>query len=164
MVKPIPDGYHTVTAMLTVRDGAAAIDFYKRAFGAQELMRMPGPDGRTLMHAEIKIGDSIVMLSEEQPGMGCRAPASAGGPTGAQLLYVPDVDAAFKRAVEAGAKVVMPVSDMFWGDRFGTVDDPSGHRWSMATHKEDLEPEEIARRQKAFFAQMSKEQARKASA
>jgi PhnB protein len=154
MPKKVPDGYHTLTPALTVRDGAKAIDFYKRALGAQELMRMPGPDGRGLMHAELKIGDSIFMLSEEQPGMGCRAPASVGGPTSYLYVYVPDVDTAFKQAVAAGAKVVMPVVDMFWGDRYGQVEDPSGHRWGLATHTRDLSPEEIAKGQKQFFASL----------
>jgi len=154
MPKKVPDGYHTLTPALTVRDGAKAIDFYKRALGAQELMRMPGPDGRGLMHAELRIGDSIFMLSEEQPGMGCRAPASVGGPTSYLYVYVPDVDTAFKQAVAAGAKVVMPVVDMFWGDRYGQVEDPSGHRWGLATHTRDLSPEEIAKGQKQFFASL----------
>jgi len=154
MPKKVPDGYHTLTPALTVRDGAKAIDFYKRALGAQELMRMPGPDGRGLMHAELRIGDSIFMLSEEQPSMGCRAPASVGGPTSYLYVYVPDVDTAFKQAVAAGAKVVMPVVDMFWGDRYGQVEDPSGHRWGLATHTRDLSPEEIAKGQKQFFASL----------
>ncbi len=155
MTKPIPDGYHTVTPCLTLKGGAQAIEFYKKAFGATEHFRMPGPDGKSLMHAELKIGDSIVMLADEQPGMGCKAPTSVGGSTGYLFLYVKDVDAAFKKAVDAGAKVVMPVADMFWGDRFGQVDDPFGHRWGLGTHKEDVAPEEIARRQQQFFASMS---------
>jgi PhnB protein len=154
MAKKIPDGYHAITPALTVHDGAQAIDFYKRAFGAQEVMRMPGPDGKGVMHAELKIGDSTFMLSDEQPEMGCRAPTSVGGPTGYLYVYVPDVDAAFEQAVDAGAKVLMPVTDMFWGDRFGQVEDPSGHRWGLATHTEDLTPEEIGRRQREFFASM----------
>jgi PhnB protein len=155
MVKPIPDGYHAVTPCLTVKGGAQAIEFYTKAFGATEHFRMPGPDGKSLMHAELKIGDSIVMLADEQPGMGTKAPTSAGGSTGYLFLYVKDVDAAFKRAVEAGAKVVMPPADMFWGDRFGQVDDPFGHRWGLGTHKEDVAPDEIAKRQQQFFASMS---------
>jgi PhnB protein len=154
MAKPIPDGYHTITPALTVRDGARMIEFYERAFGAQELMRFAAPDGKSIMHAEMKIGDSIFMLSDEQPAMGCRAPASVGGATTSQFMYVPDVDSAFKRAVDAGAKVVMPPTDMFWGDRFSQVDDPSGHRWGLATHREDLSPEEIAKRQREFLASM----------
>src|SRR5438046_808328 len=118
MAKAIPDGFHAITAALTVRHGAQAIDFYKRALGAEELMRIPGPDGKSLMHAELKIGDSIFMLSDEQPGVGCRAPASVGGPTSYLYVYVPDVDKAFRRAVEAGAKVLVPLTDMFWGDPY----------------------------------------------
>ena len=154
MAKPIPDGYHTVTPALTVKNGAEAIEFYKRALGAKELMRFAGPDGK-LMHAEIEIGNSKIMLGEEMPEQGCRAPASAGAVTGSLYLYVEDVDKAFRRAVEAGAKAMMPPTDMFWGDRFGQVEDPSGHRWGLATHKEDPSPEEMARRQKEFFAQMA---------
>src|SRR2546425_9220851 len=157
MPKPIPDGYHSVTPELTVRDAERTIEFYKKALGAKERMRVPGPDGKTIMHVELQIGDSIVMLSGEQPGMGCRAPASAGGPTSALYVYVPNVDAAFKQAVSAGAKVTMPLTDMFWGDRFAQVEDPSGHRWGLATHKEDLSPEEVAKRQKQFFASMSQQ-------
>ena len=114
MAKPIPDGFHAITPALTVRNGAQAIDFYKRALGAEEVMRIPGPDGKSVMHAELKIGDSLFMLSDEQPGRGCRAPASVGGPTSYLYVYVPDVDKAFTRAVESGAKVVVPLSDMFW--------------------------------------------------
>jgi PhnB protein len=154
MAKAIPDGYHTVTAALTVKDGAAAIEFYQKAFGARELMRVNGPDGK-IMHAEIQVGDSRVMLADENPGMGCVAPVSAGRTTSSLYLYVPDVDTAFKRAVAAGAKVGMPVTDMFWGDRFASVEDPSGHRWGLATHMEDPTPEEIARRQQEFFATMA---------
>jgi PhnB protein len=155
MVKPIPDGYHTVTPSLVVKGGAQAIEFYKKAFGAVENFRMPGPDGKSLMHAELKIGDSIVMLSDEQPNMGCKAPTSVGAATGSLFLYVKDVDAAFKKAVDAGAKVVTPPTDMFWGDRFGQVDDPFGHRWGLGTHKEDVAPDEMARRQQQFFASTS---------
>jgi PhnB protein len=154
MAKAIPDGYHTVTACLTVRDAAAAIEFYQRAFGASETMRVQGPDGK-IMHAEIQVGDSRVMLADEHPGMGASAPVSVGQANGSLYLYVPDVDAAFKRAVAAGAKVVMPVTDMFWGDRFGAVDDPSGHRWGLATHVEDPTPEQMAQRQREFFASMA---------
>jgi uncharacterized glyoxalase superfamily protein PhnB len=153
MAKPIPDGYHTVTPALTVKNGAEAIEFYKRALGAEEIMRLPGPDGR-LMHAEMKIGDSRFMLGEEMPEQGCRAPVSVGNVSSSLYVYVQDVDKSFRRAVEAGAKSLMAPTDMFWGDRFGTVEDPSGHRWGLATHKEDPSPEEMARRQKEFFAQM----------
>lgn len=155
MPKPIPEGYHSVNPYLIVDDAAKAIEFYKKAFGAIEQFRMPAPDGKSLMHAELKIGDSIVMLADEQPNMGCKAPTSVGACTGYLFLYVNDVDAAFKKAVEAGASVVMPPADMFWGDRFGQVEDPFGHRWGLGTHKEDLAPDEIARRQQQFFASMS---------
>jgi uncharacterized glyoxalase superfamily protein PhnB len=151
-VKPIPEGYHTVTPYLTVRGAANAIEFYKKAFGAQELARMPGPDGR-LMHAEIKIGDSIVMLGDEFPEMGSKGgPLTLGGTATGLLLYVADVDAAFARAVDAGGKVTMPLADMFWGDRYGKLVDPFGHEWSMATHKEDISHEEMSRRAAAAFA------------
>ena len=152
-VRPVPPGYHTVTPYLTVRDGARALDFYKRAFGAAELMRMPGPGG-SLMHAEVRIGNSIVMLSDEIPGMSsCKAPTSLGGTTVQLFLYVPDVDAAFKRAVDTGCKVLMPLTDMFWGDRYGKLEDPFGNQWGLATHKEDLTPNEIAKRGAAAMTQ-----------
>jgi PhnB protein len=156
MAKPIPDGYHTITPALTVKNGAEAIEFYKRALGAEELMRMPGPDGR-LMHAELKIGDSRFMLGEEMPEQSCKAPISVGAVSSSLYVYVQDVDKAFQRAVEGGAKSVMPVTDMFWGDRYGVVEDPAGHRWGLATHKEDPSPEEMARRQQEFFAQIAKQ-------
>jgi PhnB protein len=152
-VKAVPEGYHTVTASLTVKDGAKAIEFYKKAFGAHERMRLAGPDGR-LMHAELQLGDSIVMLGEEMPEMGCKAPVSVGVVSSSLYVYVPDVDAAFKRAVDAGAKALMPPGDMFWGDRFGTVEDPSGHRWGLATHKKDPSPAEMEKGQKEFLASM----------
>lgn len=155
MSKNSPDGYHTVTPALTVRNGAEAIEFYRRAFGAQELMRMHGPDGK-IMHAEIQVGDSRIMLGDEMPDMGCVSPVTRGGATSSLYLYVPDVDAAFQRAVSAWAKVLMPVTDMFWGDRFGQLEDPSGHRWGLATHVEDPAPEEIARRHREFVASTAK--------
>ena len=155
-VSPVPKGYRTVTPYLTVNDGAAALAFYGRAFGAREIMRMPAPGGK-LGHAEFRIGDSIVMLSDEFPGMSsCKAPTSLGGTTVSMFLYVPDVDAAFRRAVEAGCKVIAPVMDMFWGDRFGKLNDPFGHEWGLATHKEDLTPDEIGKRAQEFFAKMPK--------
>jgi PhnB protein len=155
-VSAIPKQYHTVTPALSVRGAAEAIAFYKKALGAREVMRMRGPDGKGVMHAEIKIGDSVVFLGDESPNMSCRSPQSLGGSTAALHIYVRDVDAAFKRAVEAGAQVQMPVTDMFWGDRYGRIADPFGHEWGLATHKEDLKPKEIARRAEAFFAQMAK--------
>jgi PhnB protein len=152
-VKAIPEGYHTVTPHLVVRGADRAIDFYKRAFGAEEQFRIAAPDGKSLMHAEIKIGSSIVFLGDESLDMGCRSPQSLGGSAGSLNLYVEDVDAAFQRAVAAGAQVKMPVTDMFWGDRYGRVLDPFGHEWGLATHKEDVSPGEIAKRAEAFFKQ-----------
>ena len=156
-VKPIPEGFRTVTPHLTVSDGNAAIAFYKKAFGAEEIMRMPGPDGTGVMHAEIKIGDSMIMLNDEFPGHGPVAPTSLNGTTSVVHLYVEDADAAFDRAVKAGATPEMPVTDMFWGDRFGGVTDPFGHRWSVATRTEDLTPEQCGQRAKEFFAKMGGE-------
>ncbi|HLG43813.1 MAG TPA: VOC family protein [Nitrospirales bacterium] len=157
-VRAVPEGCHTVTPYLTVRGADRAVEFYKRAFGAKEQMRMPGPGGNGIMHAELKIGDSRVFLSDEFPDMGCRSPQSLGGTASSLHLYVKDVDAAFKKAVAAGAQVKMPVADMFWGDRYGKLIDPFGHEWGIATHKEDLTPQEISKRAKAFFAQMAKPQ------
>jgi PhnB protein len=148
-VKPIPDGYHTATPYLIAKGAAAAIEFYKKAFGATELMRCPGPGG-ALMHAEIKIGDSPIMLADEFPEMKILSPSSLGGPSGLVLLYVPDVDARFAQAVAAGATVERPVKDEFYGDRAGTLMDPFGHRWTIATHVEDVSPEEIQRRMAAM--------------
>jgi PhnB protein len=152
-VREIPKGFHTVTPYLIVTDGARAIDFYKRAFGAQELLRLDGPDGK-VAHAELKIGDSIIMLSEEMPGH-TRSPQSLGGTAVDIMLYVKDVDQAFNQAVAAGAKITMPLSDMFWGDRYGQVTDPFGHSWSLATHKEDVLPEELRKRTQAAMAKMA---------
>jgi PhnB protein len=155
-VKPIPEGVHTVTPYLIVRGADRALDFYQKAFGAQETVRMPSPDGK-IMHAEFRIGDSVVFLSEEAPNMGSVAP-KLGTPTPISLhLYVEDVDAAYKRAVAAGAKGEMPPADMFWGDRFSKVSDPFGHAWSIATVKEQLTPEEMGKRAQAFFAEMAKQ-------
>ena len=155
-VKSIPDGFHTATPYLTVSDAGRAIEFYKKAFGAQEISRMEGPPGK-IGHAEIKIGDSIVMLSDEMPGSSGRSPRSLGGTTVNIFLYVKDVDSAFNQAVAAGAKSEMPVADMFWGDRFGKLVDPFGHSWSMATHKEDVAPEEIRKRGQAAMAKMGQQ-------
>jgi PhnB protein len=153
-VLPVPKGYHTVTAYLTVPDGAAALAFYAKAFGAKETVRMPGPGGK-LMHAELRIGDSLVMLSDEFPQGGTKSPRTLGGATGSIFMYVPNVDAAFKRAVEAGCQVEMPLTDMFWGDRFGKLTDPFGHHWGLATHTEDVSPAEMQRRAGPAMAQMS---------
>jgi uncharacterized glyoxalase superfamily protein PhnB len=147
-IKPIPEGYHTITPHLVVRGGAAAIEFYKRAFGATEGGRMPGPDG-LIMHAELRIGDSPLFLMDESPATGSKSPLALGGSPFVIHLYVEDVDAAFERATKAGAKVVLPLADQFWGDRYGMVIDPFGHHWSLATHKEDLTPQEMTQRMAA---------------
>ncbi|HEX5433415.1 MAG: VOC family protein [Candidatus Angelobacter sp.] len=152
--KPIPDGFHSVTPSLIVRDAPKAIEFYKKALGAQELVRMPGPDGK-IMHAEIKIGDSIIFLGEENPQMGAKSPQTLGGCTGTLSIYVPNVDDVFKQAVAAGGKETMPVADQFWGDRYGTFVDPFGYNWGVATHKEDLNPQEMQDRMQKFFASMA---------
>ena len=148
-VKSIPDGYHTVTPHLAVRDAAKAIEFYARAFGAEERFRMPGPGG-VVMHAELNIGDSVVMLGEEAPEMGASSPQTIGGSPVSLLIYVKDVDASFARADKAGCTVQMPLADMFWGDRYGKLLDPFGHHWALATHKEDVSPEEMAKRMAAM--------------
>jgi PhnB protein len=145
-IKPIPNGFHTLTPHLVVKGASQAIEFYKKAFGAEELGRMAGPDGKSVMHADLKIGDSHVFLVDEFPEMDCRGPESIGGTPVTIHVYVEDVDAAFGKAVAAGAQVRMPLADMFWGDRYGVLTDPFGHSWSMASHKEDLTPEEIAKR------------------
>ena len=147
-----PAGYHTATPYLIVKGAAGAIEFYKTAFGATEVMRMPGPGG-AVMHAEIKIGDSIIMLGDEMPGMGFSGPHTLGGSPVGLCLYFPDVDARLATAVAAGAKVVKPVQDQFYGDRSGTIVDPFGHVWTVATHIEDVAPDEMDRR---FQAEMKK--------
>ncbi len=153
-VTPIPEGYHTVTPYLVVDGAAEAIEFYKRAFGAQELFRMASPDGQAVWHAEIQIGDSRLMLGDEFPEMGdYRAPKSLGGTTASLHIYVEDADAAFQRAVEAGATVSMPLEDAFWGDRYGKVTDPFGHQWGIATRQEEVSEEEMQRRAQAFACQ-----------
>jgi uncharacterized glyoxalase superfamily protein PhnB len=152
-VDPIPSGFSTLTPHLVVKGGSEAIEFYKRAFGAEELGRVPGPDGKTIMHADLKIGNSRLFLTDEMPDMNCRGPNLLGGSPVTIHLYVEDVDAAFNRALAAGAQVRMPLMDMFWGDRYGMVADPYGHLWSMATHKEDVGPEELGKRAKAAFAE-----------
>lgn len=150
MVNPVPEGTHTVTPHLIVRGGDRAIDFYKRAFGAKELMRMPDPQGK-LMHAELQIGDSRVYLADEFPAWGSLSPLALKGSPVVIHLYVEDADAVFQRALSAGAKVRQPLADAFWGDRYGQVADPFGHFWSVATHKEDLTPEEMMKRGESAF-------------
>ena len=153
-VQPIPQGYHSVTPYLVVNDAARAIDFYRRAFGAKETVRMDGPPGK-IAHAELKIGDSMIMLSDEMPGGGCRSPKSLGGSTVNIFLYVEKVDSVFNQAESAGAKVDMPPSDMFWGDRYGKLTDPFGHSWSVATHQEDVAPEEMKKRTQEAMGKMA---------
>jgi PhnB protein len=145
MAKPIPDGYHSVTPYLIIDGAAAAIDFYKQAFGAVELFRMDGPDGR-IGHAEIKIGDSPVMLADEHPEMGYRSPTSLGATPVGLMIYVEDCDAVYNQALAAGAKSFRPLADQFYGDRSGTVTDPFGHQWTVATHREDVSTEGLDRR------------------
>lgn len=152
-VTPIPEGFHTVTPHLVIKGAAQAIEFYKRAFGAEELFRMNGPGG-AIGHAELKIGDSIIFLADEFPQSPCKSPQTLGGTSATLNLYVPDVDAAFKRATSAGGREIMAVADMFWGDRYGQLQDPFGHTWGIATHKEDVSPQEIEKRAQAFWAQM----------
>jgi PhnB protein len=149
----IPKGYHTVTPSICVAGAAKAIEFYKKALGAEEIMRFPGPDGK-LIHAEIRVGDSVIMLGDEMPEQGARSPKSYGGTPVSFFVYRENVDAEWKRAVDAGAKEVMPLQDMFWGDRTGCLEDPFGHRWWLAQHIQDLTPEEIQRNAEAFFSQM----------
>ena len=150
MVKPIPDGYHSVTPYLIVDDAKGAIDFYKRAFGAVEKFRLPMGD--RVGHAEIKIGDSHIMLADEFPDMGHLGPKSRGGPTASLMVYVPNVDAAFRKALDAGATEQRPVEDQFWGDRMGTLTDPFGHQWTLATHIKEVPPEEMQQRMEEFAA------------
>ncbi len=151
-VKAQPDGYHSITPYLIADDAAAAIAFYKTAFGATELMRLPGPGGK-VMHAEIKIGDSPVMLADEFPEMGIRSAKSFGGSPVTILIYTEDADAMFAQAIAAGATETKPLADQFYGDRSGTVEDPFGHTWTIATHTEDLAPEEIERRFQEMMSQ-----------
>ena len=153
----VPAGFSTVTPHLVIRDAVQAIEFYKKAFGAKESVRMDGPDGK-IMHAEIKIGDSHLFLGEEMPEWGSKSPLMLGG-TGATIhLYVDDADALFNQAVAAGAQIKMPLMDQFWGDRYGKLVDPYGHDWSVATHLEDLSPAEMKKRQEVAMAQMAAQQ------
>ena len=156
-VPTTPAGYHTVTPYLTASDAAAAIDFYKAAFGAEETCRLTMPDG-SIAHAEIKIGDSHVMLGQECPAWGNKSPNSLGGTPVGLCVYLPDVDAAFAQAVAAGAAVDRPVVDQFYGDRSGTVTDPFGHKWTLATHVEDVAPEQMQKRMEEWMASMAPEQ------
>jgi len=148
--KSIPDGYHSVTPYLIIKGAADAIDFYKRAFGATELMRMASPDGK-IGHAEIRIGDSPIMLADEHPEMGHRSPQSLGGAGVSLMLYIDRVDEVFNRAVASGAKELQPLKNQFYGDLSGTLQDPFGHTWTVATHVEDVPPDEMRRRAEKFM-------------
>jgi PhnB protein len=154
MAQPIPEGYHTLTMYLAVDDAAAAIDYYERAFGAKERGRMSGPDG-TIAHAELEIGDSLLMLADALPQFTARPPKELGGTAASVFLYVEDIDAVYKQAVASGGTSVMEPDDMFWGDRFGSLLDPFGHLWTIATHVEDVSPEEMAKRSEEFMAAMA---------
>ena len=154
MVKAIPEGYHSITPYLVINDAVAAIDFYKRAFEAKETYRHLGPDGKSILNAELKIGDSMLLLSDEFPHGGCRSPKSIGGSAVTLHIYTEDVDKVFNQAVNAGATIVMLIMDMFWGDRYGQLKDPFGHIWSIATHKQDISQEEIQKAGGAVLKEM----------
>ena len=151
-----PHGMHTATTTLTVKNSVAAIEFYKKVFDAHELYMMKGPDGKTTMHAEMKIGDSIIMLGDESPQMGMMSPQSLGGSGSGIYLYVKDVDNTLKKASDSGAKITMPAFDGFWGDRMGAIEDPFGHKWSIATHIKDMSPEEIEKAGQEWMKNMCK--------
>ena len=153
MTKPIPDGFHSVTPSLVVSNAAEAIEFYKKAFNANEIYKFPTPDGK-ILHAMIQIGDSFVMMSDEFPTMGMKSPATLGGTAVTLHLYVEDSDKIFKQAVDAGAVITMPIMDSFWGDRFGTVMDPYGHSWAIATHKIDMTPDGLRKAGQEYFASL----------
>ena len=153
-VKPTPEGFHTISPAMVINDAAGAIEFYKKAFGAEEILNLKGP-GDSVVHAEIKIGDSIIMISGEWPGHHVQSPATVKGTTCALHIYVDSVDALHKRAIEAGAKEIMPPTDMFWGDRFSSLTDPYGHAWSIATHIKEVTPEECQKACDEWMAQMA---------
>ncbi|MFZ0203798.1 MAG: VOC family protein [Nitrososphaeraceae archaeon] len=157
--KKIPDGYHSINPYLVVRNADKAIEFYKKAFSAEERFRMYGPDGKTIMHADLKIGDSAFMLTEESKEMKALSPESIGGSPVSMYVYVTDVDTIFNQATSEGATVLKPVRDQFYGDRSGYLRDPFGHLWSIATHKKDLSPDELRNAGEAFFEEMSKSKA-----
>lgn len=154
-IEKIPKDYHSITPVLIVKNGDKAIEFYKNSFGVEERFRMKSPDGR-VAHAELKLGDSVFMLSDEYPEMECHSPKTIGGSPVSMYVYVDDVDSVFNKAISAGAKVLDPVKDQFWGDRHGRLEDPFGHLWSIATHKKDLSEEEMKKAAEAAFSQMSK--------
>jgi PhnB protein len=155
MAKPVPDGYHSVTPSFMFKDSLKAIEFYKKAFGAKVLDVFPNPAGRGTMHATIQIGNSIVMMGDENPGMNCRSAETLGTSPITLFVYVPDVDAAFQQAIAAGGTATMPVADMFWGDRAGSIQDPFGYSWMIATHTRDLTKDEVREGAEEFFAQMA---------
>ncbi len=154
-VTPIPEGMNTVTPYLVVPEAVAAIKFYEKAFGAQMVMRMPGPGGQGTMHAEIRIGNSVVMLTDENPQWDMKSPATLGGSPVSMMIYVENVDDVFQQAVEAGCTALFPIDTMFWGDRMGKLTDPFGYQWAIATHVEDVGEEEMAKRQQAWIAEMA---------
>lgn len=154
-VKPVPEGYHTATPVLLVDDGAKALDFYVRGLGAKERMRSTGPNGK-VTHAEFQLGDSIIMLSDEDASMGGRGPKKLGGVPGGIWLYVRDVDQLHRQAVAAGATTMMAPEDMFWGDRHARIKDPFGHEWSIATHREDVSPAELEKRAREFYERIGR--------
>ncbi len=156
MATPVPAGYHSVTPSMTFKDSKKAIEFYKKAFGATVLDLFPNLTGEGIMHASLKIGDSILMLGDEMPGQACQSAETLGSSPIGLFIYVQDADAAFKQAVSAGATVTMPVAEMFWGDRAGNVVDPFGYQWMIATHNRDMTKEEIRAEAQTFFAQMAK--------
>ena len=155
-VKPIPEGSHSITPGLVVKDARKAIEFYKNALGAKELLVMPGPDGRSVMHAELQIGDSKFYLGDESPEWGAISPQTLGGSGVSLNIYTEDCDTMFKRALAAGATVKMPLTDMFWGDRYGKITDPFGHNWGISTHVEDVSEADMDRRGKEWMASMAK--------
>ncbi len=157
-VNPIPSGYHSVTPYLTSSDASRAIEFYKQAFGAQEVSRMPTPNGK-IGHAELKIGDSMIMISDDMRGASASSPQSQAGPSVGIFLYIDDIDSVFNRAVGAGAKAEMPPQDMFWGDRYGKLTDPFGVQWALATHTEDIQAQEMEKRAREAMAKMGQGQA-----
>ena len=156
MTRPIPEGFHTITPTFVVKDCRKAIAFYKKAFGAIEQEVMPSPDGRGIMHASLRIGDSTIMMGEERPDCPAKSAETLGGSPISLYVYVKDVDTAFQRAVDAGGETQMPLDDMFWGDRAGSIRDPFGYSWMLATHIKDLSPDEIAEGARETFASMAK--------
>jgi uncharacterized glyoxalase superfamily protein PhnB len=156
MTKAIPEGFHSVTPMVMFKDARKALEFYKKAFGATERFAMPGPNGKGVMHAELLIGDSIIMMGEEDPNEPCKSAETMGGSAVSFYIYLENVDVAFRKALEAGAETKMPVQDMFWGDRVGIVQDPFGYNWSLATHTKDVTQQELEDGAKAWFTQMAK--------